>query len=87
MRALAPALHKQAACFTHSIRPVRVQRVQRVRMSAVAKQVISTDQAPAALGPYSQVSTQRSTNVPHPAAFLCFSFPYSDCDGGWGCTV
>jgi hypothetical protein len=55
MRALAPALQKQATCFTHSILPVRVQRVQRVRMSAVAKQVISTDQAPAALGPYSQV--------------------------------
>lgn len=29
--------------------------MQRVRMSAVAKQVISTEQAPAALGPYSQV--------------------------------
>jgi hypothetical protein len=57
MRALAPALQKQATCFTHSIRPVRVQRVQRVRMSAqAAKQVISTDQAPAALGPYSQVT-------------------------------
>lgn len=56
MRALA--LHKQATtCFTHSIRPVRctAQRVRRVQMSAVAKQVVSTDQAPAALGPYSQV--------------------------------
>jgi hypothetical protein len=38
-------------------------------MSAVAKQVISTDQAPAALGPYSQVGTQRCINSPLPAVF------------------
>jgi hypothetical protein len=64
MRALAPALHKQAACFTHSVRPVRAQRLQRVGMSAVAKQVISTDQAPAALGPYSQVLTKLHQQPP-----------------------
>lgn len=60
MRALAPALQKQAACFTHSVRPVRVKRIQRARMSVqAAKQVISTEEAPAALGPYSQVRAQQ----------------------------
>lgn len=60
MRALAPALQKQAACFTHSVRPVRMQRIQRARMSVqAAKQVISTEEAPAALGPYSQVRAQQ----------------------------
>lgn len=67
MRALAPALQKQAACFTHSIRPVRVQRVQRARMSVqAAKQVISTEEAPAALGPYSQVRVQQLAAPPAP---------------------
>lgn len=69
MRALAPTLHKQAASFTHSLHPVRLQRVQRVRMSAVAKQVVSTDQAPAALGPYSQVCI--------PARKGAYSTPYA----------
>jgi hypothetical protein len=65
MRALAPALQKQAACFTHSVRPVRVQRIQRARMSVqAAKQVISTEEAPAALGPYSQVCVVQHTWLP-----------------------
>lgn len=54
-RAFVPCIQKNAASLSRSIRPVRVLRVQRARMSVSAKQVISTEEAPAALGPYSQV--------------------------------
>lgn len=65
MRAGARALQKQAACCFTTARPIRVQRLQRVQMSAQAKQVISTDQAPAALGPYSQVGGVRVVSAHH----------------------
>eukprot|EP00879_Flechtneria_rotunda_P012770 GHRR01013334.1.p1 GENE.GHRR01013334.1~~GHRR01013334.1.p1 ORF type:complete len:166 (-),score=42.15 GHRR01013334.1:218-715(-) len=53
-RAFAPCIRQSAASFAAPVRPLGLQRVQCARMSASAKQVISTDQAPAALGPYSQ---------------------------------
>lgn len=46
---------RSSVAFTKSVvRPAVVNRVQRARMSVSAKQVVSTEDAPAALGPYSQ---------------------------------
>eukprot|EP00877_Chromochloris_zofingiensis_P003426 jgi/Chrzof1/13084/Cz07g19070.t1 len=51
-KALCPSSCRVGASITH---PVVVRRSQRAAMSvSAAKQVISTDNAPAALGPYSQ---------------------------------
>eukprot|EP00882_Tetradesmus_deserticola_P010390 GHRQ01010974.1.p1 GENE.GHRQ01010974.1~~GHRQ01010974.1.p1 ORF type:complete len:164 (+),score=52.69 GHRQ01010974.1:149-640(+) len=46
---------RSSIAFTKSVvRPAAVIRFQRARMSVSAKQVVSTEEAPAALGPYSQ---------------------------------
>jgi len=57
-RAVLPCIRARSA-LSKPIRPIfTVQQVQRLNMSVTAsKQVVSTTEAPAALGPYSQVIT------------------------------